>query len=206
MKKYLTATRQRETAISDKRRPQDYLKLPYARILIPEEDGRFSAEVLEFPGCYSQGRHAGEAFDNLEKAATAWIETCLDLGQEIPPPSVSHGYSGRIALRLPRGLHRVAVHKAQRDGISLNQCLVTAIAAWVGADNLYERITHRVEMNFIHMTNYIQITASGSSGSPWIVPWNTVSVAPVTPERSSGIYIAGMNPQMAQLGTQKETT
>ncbi len=203
MKKSLTAKPQRETVISDKPRPQDYLKLPYARILIPEEDGRFSAEVLEFPGCYSQGQDASEAFDNLEKAAAAWIETCLDLGQEIPPPSVNHGYSGRIALRLPRGLHRVAAHKAQRDGISLNQCLITAIAAWVGADNLYERITHRVEMNFIHMTNYIQITALGGSGSPWIVPWNTVSV---TPDVSSGIYIAGVNPQMAQLGTLKETT
>jgi len=171
--------------------------------LIPEEDGRFSAEVLEFPGCYSQGGNASEAFDNLEKAATAWIETCLELGQEIPPPSVNHGYSGRIALRLPRGLHRVAVRKAQRDGISLNQCLVTAIAAWVGADNLYERITHRVEMNFIHMTNYIQITALGGSESPWIVPWNTLNI---TPGHPSGIYIAGMNPQMAQLEILKEPT
>jgi len=202
MKKYLAAKPQRETAISDKRRPEDYLKLPYARILIPEEDGRFSAEVLEFPGCYSQGGNAGEAFDNLEKAAIAWIQTCLELGQEIPPPSVNHGYSGKIALRLPRGLHRVAAHKAQRDGISLNQCLVTAISAWVGADNLYERITHRVEMNLIHMTNYIQITALPGSGTPWIVPWSGVTV---TPEHS-GVYIAGLNPQiLPQFATQKET-
>jgi antitoxin HicB len=162
---------------------QDYLKLPYARILIPEEDGRFSAEVLEFPGCYSQGNSAGEAFENLEKSATGWIESCLRLGQEIPPPSANQGFGGRIALRLPRSLHRVAVHKAQRDGISLNQCLVTAIAAWVGADNLFERITQKVEMNFFQMNNYQFTTLRGSASPGEITPFTVamdISGSPIT--------------------------
>jgi predicted RNase H-like HicB family nuclease len=208
MKKSLLKESRQETVISDKTRPEDYLKLPYARILIPEEDGRFSAEVLEFPGCYSQGDSAGEAFDNLEKAATAWIGACQKLGQEIPPPSANQGYGGHIALRLPRSLHRQASHKAQRDGISLNQCLVTAIAAWVGADNLFERITRKVEMNFVQMTNYVQILALSSSGnSLWrsgssfiMPPWNPMN-AMIPP-----VYSPDFLTTAAQTETPKQLT
>jgi predicted RNase H-like HicB family nuclease len=151
MKRPLVKKSPRATASFGRRSAKDYLKLPYARILIPGEDGRFSAEVLEFPGCYSQGDSAGEAFTNLEKAAAAWIEACQKLGQEIPPPSANQGFGGRFALRLPRSLHRLAAHKAERDGVSLNQCLVAAIAAWVGADNLFERITRKVDTHFVQM-------------------------------------------------------
>jgi antitoxin HicB len=127
-----------------KKPPEDYLKEPYARILIPEADGTFSAELLEFPGCFSQGDSPNEAFRNLEEAAKSWIEAALDQGQEIPPPSANHGYSGKIALRLPRSLHRLAMRKAERDNVSLNQCLVTAIASWVGADDVYTRYAERL--------------------------------------------------------------
>ncbi len=151
MKRTLVKKPQRASAGFLKTSARDHLKLPYARILIPEGDGRFSAEVLEFPGCYSQGNSAEDAFENLEKAAVAWIEACQKLGQEIPPPSANQGYGGRFALRLPRSLHRLAAHKAERDGVSLNQCLVTAIAAWVGADNLFERIARKIDTHFVQM-------------------------------------------------------
>lgn len=134
---------------SEVRDAKSYLRLPYARSLIPAEEGGFFAEILEFPGCFAEGETPNEAFSNLESVAESWIEAALEQGLEIPPPSANETHSGRIALRLPRDLHRQAAHKAQRDGVSLNQCLVTAVAAWVGADNLFERIAHRVEMNFV---------------------------------------------------------
>jgi predicted RNase H-like HicB family nuclease len=145
MKKGSTKKSLKEMATAEENSAKYYLKRPYARILIPEENGLFSAEILEFPGCYSQGASPNEAFENLEKAAVSWIEAALDTGQEIPAPSVNHGYSGKIALRLSRSLHRLAVRKAERDRISLNQCLVTAIATWVGADNFYERLMNRIQ-------------------------------------------------------------
>ena len=119
---------------------KSYLRLPYARILIPEPEGGFFAEILEFPGCVTEGETPDEAFHNLESVAESWIESCLEQGQDIPPPSANHRFSGKIALRLPRDLHRLATYKAQRDGVSVNQVLVTAIAAWVGADNLVDRL------------------------------------------------------------------
>lgn len=139
-----------ETDITTKKTPENYLKEPYARILIPEEEGGFSAELLEFPGCFAQGDTPNEAFENLERVAKSWIETELHQGREIPPPSANQGYGGKIALRLPRSLHRLAMRKAERDGISLNQCLVTAIAAWLGADDLYSRFVEKLNIPFVY--------------------------------------------------------
>lgn len=125
---------------------ENYLKKPYSRILIPDdESGTFTAEILEFPGCIAQGDTAQEAYERLEEAAKAWIEAALELGQEIPPPSLAHGYGGKVALRLPKSLHRQAAMAAERDGTSLNQFMVTAIAEKVGAHKLYEKLTGRME-------------------------------------------------------------
>jgi len=129
---------------------ENYLKKPYSRILIPDdESGTFTAEILEFPGCIAQGDTAKEAYERLEEAAKAWIEAALELGQEIPPPSLAHGYGGKVALRLPKSLHRQAAMAAERDGTSLNQFMVTAIAEKVGAHKLYEKLTGRMEQYFI---------------------------------------------------------
>src|SRR5712691_12036687 len=119
---------------------QEYLKEPYARILIPEEEGGYSAEILEFPGCFAEGETADEAMQTLDRAAEAWIQAALDQGQEIPSPFRNQGYGGKIALRLPKSLHRQATEFAERDGTSLNQFLVSAIAARVGAEECYSRM------------------------------------------------------------------
>jgi len=187
-----------------------YLKLPYARILIPAEEGGFTAEILEFPGCFAEGETADEAVGNLESAAESWIEAALEQGQEIPPPSANEAHSGRIALRLPRDLHRLASRKAALDGASLNQCLVTAIAAWVGADNLFERIAHKIEVNFIQahfypvvVTGVVPSSNAGLFGpnNLFMVPgggqgainlMNTVDKGPsLTPKISSPVPAAG---------------
>jgi predicted RNase H-like HicB family nuclease len=106
----------------------------YARVLTPDEDGGFTAEILEFPGCFAEGETINEALQNLEEAAQSWIAAALEQGQEIPPPTKKI-YTGRIALRLPMDLHRQAVRMALLHHTSLNQYLVTAIAAWIGRKN-----------------------------------------------------------------------
>jgi len=127
----------------------DYLREPYTRVLIPEEEGGYSAEILEFPGCYSQGETAEEAIQNVEEAARNWIEATLASGKPIPDPSSHYQYGGKIALRLPRSLHRQAMRLAERDGVSLNHWLTTAIAARVGAEDLCNRLAERVERSWI---------------------------------------------------------
>lgn len=126
---------------------KDYLKEPYSRVLIPEEDGTYSADILEFPGCFAEGRTPEEAYANLEKVAESWIEAVLEQGQEIPAPIEAHDFSGRIALRIPRSIHKQAAKFAEMDGTSLNQFFLTAIAARVGAWEFYERLVNKFEEN-----------------------------------------------------------
>lgn len=119
------------------------LKGPYSRILIPEEDGSYFAEILEFPGCIAMGATADEAVRNLDEAANEWIKAAQVQGQEIPEPFANQGFSGKLALRLPRSLHRQATRFAERDGTSLNQFLISAIAARVGAEDAVGKIMER---------------------------------------------------------------
>ena len=123
---------------------KDYLKEPYSRILIPA-DGAYSAKVLEFHGCFAQGRTPEEAYTNLEKAAEAWIEVALAMGHEIPPPLASHDFSGRIALRIPKSIHKQAAKFAEMDDTSLNQFFLAAISARVGSEEFYERLCDKLE-------------------------------------------------------------
>lgn len=118
-----------------------YMKEPYTYILVPDEMGGYAAEILELPGCYADGETANEAMKALDRAAAGWIRAALAQGQDIPPPFRNQGYGGKIALRLPKSLHRQAVQFAERDGVSLNQFLVSAIAAKIGAEEFSNRLT-----------------------------------------------------------------
>jgi antitoxin HicB len=66
--------------------PQDYLKLPYRRVIVAAEEGGFVAIIEEFPGCITQGDTLQETVGNLEEAATAWLECALNHSDVIPPP------------------------------------------------------------------------------------------------------------------------
>ncbi len=110
----------------------DYLKKPYGRVVIPESDGTFSAEIIEFPGCIAVGDTAAEALTNLEDVARSWLEASLEKGQRISEPIENDDYSGKLVLRLPKSLHKKAAHMAARDGVSLNQFIVSSLAEQVG--------------------------------------------------------------------------
>jgi predicted RNase H-like HicB family nuclease len=143
---------------------REYLKKPYSRILIPDsETGRYTAQILEFQGCFSEGSTPQRAYKNLEKAAYNWLESAIKQGMQIPAPFSFEGYSGKIALRLPKSLHRQAMHIAKRDGISLNQFLVAAVANSVGAENLYQRIVDQIN---VQVTSSWKIHGSFVAGTP----------------------------------------
>jgi antitoxin HicB len=122
-----------------------YLQQPYARIVIPDESGGFHAEILEFPGCYAQGDNLEDVYKHLEETAESWIEACLEKGQDIPEPASNVGYSGRLVLRLPRGIHRRAAELAEHDRTSLNTYVIASISAKIGAEDFYNTLAKRFE-------------------------------------------------------------
>jgi len=142
-------------------RIQAYLNGPYSRILVPNEDGSFSAELQEFPGCFAQGDTEEEALRNLEAAAREWLASSLKNRSPIAEPFSVRGFSGALSLRIPRGLHRQAARLADREGTSLNQYIATAIAARVGADDLIGRMAaaavRDVVVHFTHTQSSLTV-------------------------------------------------
>jgi predicted RNase H-like HicB family nuclease len=128
-----------------------YLRKPYARVIIPDDSGRYAAQVLEFPGCFAEGDTPEEAYENLQEAAENWVDSAHSQGMAIPEPFASQGYSGTISLRLPRSMHRRAAEYAHRDGVSLNQFLVSAIAARVGAEDAIKVLADRLDDRFARL-------------------------------------------------------
>ena len=122
-----------------------YLDAPYIRMLIPDaQEGGYLAEVLELPGCISEGDTPEEAYSNLQEAMEGWIAAALDRKQPIPEPVGDREYSGHFPLRISTELHRAAALRAAQEGISLNQWIARAIAAQVAADNLAERLADEI--------------------------------------------------------------
>lgn len=111
---------------------QEILSKPYTRRLTPDEGGGYLATILEFPGCIADGDTADEALANLERIAESWVEVSLANGQAIREPIELYGYSGKVALRMPRGLHKQAAEVAEIEDTSLNQLLIAAIARYLG--------------------------------------------------------------------------
>lgn len=111
---------------------QRIFQQPYSRVLKAAEEGGFTAEVLEFPGCFAEGETWEEASTNLLETALTWIEECLEKGEAVPGPQQESEYGGKIALRLSKSQHAKAVAHADKDGVSLNQFLVAAVAECLG--------------------------------------------------------------------------
>lgn len=133
-------------------RAKEYLRQPYARVIIPDEEGLYSGQVLEFPGCFSSGESAVEAYENLEEAACDWVEAALEQGLDIPPALATHRHSGTVSLRIPRSLHQRAADYARQEGVSLNQFLLDAIAERVGAESFAARLIERTRASVGQVT------------------------------------------------------
>lgn len=106
---------------------------PYARVIVREDNGAYSAKVLELPGCFAEGDTPADAHANLDEAAVAWIADQLDKGESIPLPQPEHEYSGRFLLRFQRSLHCRAARMAAVENVSLNQFISTAVAEKVAS-------------------------------------------------------------------------
>jgi predicted RNase H-like HicB family nuclease len=173
---------------------EEYLSDPYARLLIPDEAGGYTAEILEFPGCVSEGETEKEAMDNLANAALAWIEASQKQGKEIPAPRGDYDYSGRVALRLPASLHRQAALLAARDQTSLNQFFVSSIAASVGALDMYQKVKEQLQrftMN-VHTTfiieeprSPVQVANTGTAIGSITIPVSDFATSDRAPSSSS---------------------
>ncbi len=80
---------------------------------------------------WQNARTHGRTLEEASRAARAVLEMLIDdarrRGQPCPP--VNERYSGNLRLRLPASLHARLAREAEREGVSLNQWLVTKLAS-----------------------------------------------------------------------------
>ncbi len=105
-----------------------YLNFSYPITLYPDKDGGYTAEIKELPGCLTQGETREEAMENIEDARILWITTAYEHGDDIPLPSTEVQFSGKVLLRMPRSLHRKLAEGSEREGVSLNQYIVSLLS------------------------------------------------------------------------------
>jgi antitoxin HicB len=92
------------------------------------------------PGCFTQGETLEETYANIEEARRLWIEVAYENSQDIPEPHDKQGYSGNFIVRGPRSLHRKLDQMAKREGVSLNQYLVSTLSHSVGMDETRQAV------------------------------------------------------------------
>jgi predicted HicB family RNase H-like nuclease len=106
--------------------------------------------VLELPGCYTEGQSVASVAAKLDREVEDWLDHAKREGIPIPKPRSAEECSGRLVLRLPRHLHTRAALLAEREGISLNQFILSAVAELVGAQafaaSLRDRLVQGVEL------------------------------------------------------------
>ena len=109
-----------------------YMHLPYP-MEIYEDDGYWAAEFPDLPGLVAGHETWDGLQDAIEDAKRAYFATAIESGNPIPEPRArQEKFSGRFVVRLPRSLHRQIVGAAEREGMSLNSYVLTAVAKELG--------------------------------------------------------------------------
>jgi predicted RNase H-like HicB family nuclease len=134
----------------------EVLSRPYRRLLTPNGEGGFVASIHEFPGCIGEGETADEAIDQLDSAARGWVGAALATGYPVPEPANYDDFSGKIALRLSRRLHKMASERAALEGTSVNQLLSNAIAHYLGQTDGLGFATRQLRSAFITLSTSLQ--------------------------------------------------
>lgn len=118
------------TSTTTQRRPSldRYLSLEYPISVIADPDGGYVAAFPDLPGCFAQADDLGTLMQLACEARQAWIRGEYEDGHDIPLPSYPEEYSGKFNLRLPRSLHRRLAESAEREGVSLNQYVVSLLS------------------------------------------------------------------------------
>ena len=108
--------------------------------------------VPDLKGCSTWVTSLDELEQTLYEAKLAWIEAALERGIDIPKPTEENEFSGKFLVRCPRTIHKRLVENARREGVSLNQYVVSILAQNSLGDRVVEivgdKVTRAVEGSF----------------------------------------------------------
>ena len=88
------------------------------------------AEFVDFKG----GDTAQEALDAALVNLDVYLQYLKEKGEDIPQPSDYNESNGKIALRLPRSMHRRLLRLSEDEGKSLNQLILDSFERKMGGN------------------------------------------------------------------------
>src|SRR5208283_4728456 len=107
-----------------------YKALKYPIELLETDEGVVVSHP-DLPGCHSFGDTVPDALKNLEEVRDLWLEGHFKTYGAAPEPRDEDDYSGKFILRVPKWLHRQLEKTAKREGVSLNQLVVSLLSKGV---------------------------------------------------------------------------
>src|SRR5215213_3954321 len=130
-----------------------------------DEDQEYVATCPAFPGLSALGESEAEALAEAKIALDLFIQTYEHKGISLPPPQVVETYSGQFRVRLPKSLHRRAAEIAASDGESLNQFVVRAIEARVGAKETGSRMLSEMKQALREHATQLRVALASAVSS-----------------------------------------
>lgn len=96
-------------------------------------DEAYVAEVPAVIGAGGDGPTEEEALRAAKESVNELLEVKREHGDPLPPSDLEQPvYSGQLRVRMSRSLHGELAAAAEREGVSLNQLIVTCLARAVG--------------------------------------------------------------------------
>lgn len=103
-------------------RPSDYQLV----VQWSDEDACYVVTIPAWQNARTHGATIEEAVRHAHEVLSLLIESAERHGE--PIPDAERRYSGNLRLRLPASLHGRLAREAEREGVSLNQWIVSRLA------------------------------------------------------------------------------
>jgi antitoxin HicB len=102
------------------------MKYNYFFTVTKEEDG-YCAYVPSFKAMVVDD-NLEDLVQGVEEIIETAIDTCKEEGRPIPPEDGNIQTSGKVALRLPKSLHKKMIVEAKHEGVSMNSYIVSKLS------------------------------------------------------------------------------
>ncbi len=115
------------------------------------DNEEYIAEYPTLKGVVGIGPSALAAVAHLEESAEVNLKALFEAGLPVPESDslVRNEYSGKLSVRLSRGLHKLVADLSEKEGVSINQCIVEAVSMYVGKKSLENNLNSSTSVNTI---------------------------------------------------------
>jgi antitoxin HicB len=103
--------------------------------MVVDYDAEEEVYVVRFPdlpGCIMHADAPEEAVRLGLQVKDEWLALAFSKGWAIPEPLVDLETTGRLTLRLPKSLHKKVIDRAEWEGVSQNQLILSFVTEGMG--------------------------------------------------------------------------